>query len=81
VKPFRPLAPRKGRLNKQRADDIFNRRNDMFNFTILRRCVWTRRSKLCAFRQEKCLGGRVVKLMPVVTLDGLDGAVELSMKL
>jgi hypothetical protein len=50
----------------------------VFVFTILRGCVRTRHLKLCPFRQKKGPSGRVVKLTPVVALDGLDGDTELS---
>jgi hypothetical protein len=33
---------------------------------------------LCPFRQKKGSGGRIVKLTPIVALDGLDGVPELS---
>jgi hypothetical protein len=62
----------KGRLDKQIADDIVNEMNDTFGFTILRGCVWTQHLKLCVIRQEEDPSGRVVKLTPVVTLDGFD---------
>jgi hypothetical protein len=35
----------------------------------------------CAFRWKKGLSGRVVKLAPIVALDGLDYAAELSMNI
>jgi hypothetical protein len=78
VKPFSPITPRKGSLDKQRADDIVNGANDVFDFTILRGHVSTRHLELCLFGQKKGLGGKIVKLMPVVALDDLDGAAEQS---
>jgi hypothetical protein len=78
VKPFSPIVPRKGSLNKQRADDIINGANDVFGFTILRGRVSTRHPELCPFRQKKGPSGRVVKLTPVVARDGLDGVAKLS---
>jgi hypothetical protein len=65
-------------MDKQRVDDIVNGANDAFSFTILRGHVRTQHLESCPFRQKKGLGGRVVKLMPVVALDGLDGAAKLS---
>jgi hypothetical protein len=50
----------------------------MFNFTILYGRVRTRHPELCVVRQEEDLGGRVVKLTPVVTLDNFDSPAELS---
>jgi hypothetical protein len=81
VKSFNPISPGKRNLNKQRANDTVNRTNNTFGFTILKRRVWTRHPKLCAFRQEKGPGVRAVKLMPVVTLDGLDGVVKMSINI
>jgi hypothetical protein len=54
------------------VDDIVNETNDTFDFTILQGCVWARHPELCAIRQEENPGGRVVKLTPVVALDGFD---------
>jgi hypothetical protein len=78
MKPFSPLAPEKGSLDKQCADDIVNGVNDVFNFTILRGLVRIRHPEMCPFRQKKGPSGRVVKLTSVVALDGLDGATDLS---
>jgi hypothetical protein len=77
VQSFSPITSRKESLDKQSADDIVNGTNDTFGFTILRGCVWARHPELCAIRQEKDLSGRVIKLAPVVTLDGFDLPVEL----
>jgi hypothetical protein len=60
------------------VDDIVNGANDALSFTIMRGRVRTRRPELCPFRQKKGPGGGVVKLTPIITLDGLDGAAELS---
>jgi hypothetical protein len=62
-------------------NDIVNRANDVFDFTILTVRVWTRHLELCLFRQKKCLGGIVVKLTSIFILDGLDSATELSSSL
>jgi hypothetical protein len=78
VKPFSPIAHRKGSLDKQRAVDIVNEANDVFDFAILRGRVRTQHHEMCPFRQKKGSGGRVVKFTPVVALDGLDSAAELS---
>jgi hypothetical protein len=70
VQSFSPITHGKGSLNKQSAYDVVNGTNDTFGFTILRGCVWARHLELCAIRHEEDLGGRVVKLTPVVALDG-----------
>jgi hypothetical protein len=77
VQSFSPITPRKGSLDKQSADDIVDGTNDTFSFTILWGCVWARHPELCAIRQEEDPGGRVVKLAPIVALDGFDLPVEL----
>jgi hypothetical protein len=77
VQSFNPITSGKGSLDKQSADDIVNRMNDTFDFTNLWRCVWARHLELCAIRQEEDPGGRVVKLAPVVALDGFDLPAEL----
>jgi hypothetical protein len=65
-------------MNHQSADDIVNRMNNTFNFTILWGRVRTRHLELCAIRQEEDSGGRVVKLTSVVTLDSFDSPAKLS---
>jgi hypothetical protein len=77
VQSFSPITPETGRLDKQSADNIVNGMNDTFGFIILRGCVWARHPEMCAIRQEEDPGGRVVKLAPVVTLDGIDLPAEL----
>jgi hypothetical protein len=77
VQSFSPIMPEKGSLDKQSADDIVNGMNNTSGFTILRGCVWAQHPDLCAILQEEDLGGRVVKLTPVVALDGFDLPVEL----
>jgi hypothetical protein len=78
VKYFCPITPEKRSLNQQSADDIVNRTNNMFSFTILWGHVRTRHPELCAVRQEEDVSVRVVKLMSVVTLDSFDSPAELS---
>jgi hypothetical protein len=78
VKSFGPITPGKRSLNQQNADDIINRMNNTFNFTILWGRVRTRHSELCAIRQEEDAGGRVVKLTSIVALDSFDSPAELS---
>jgi hypothetical protein len=73
MKHFSLIALRKETLKRQRADDIVNRANDAFEFTILRERVRTQHPELCPFRQKKGSGEKVVKLTPVVAL-----AAELS---
>jgi hypothetical protein len=78
VKTLSPIMLGKGSLDKQCADDIINGANNAFSFTIPRGRVRTRHPELCSFGQKEGLGERVIKLTPVVALDGFDGAAELS---
>jgi hypothetical protein len=68
VKSFCPITPGKGSLNQQSANDIVNRMNNTFSFTILWGRVRIRHPKLCVVRQEEDSGGRVVKLTLVAEL-------------
>jgi hypothetical protein len=68
--------PEKGSLDKQSADDIVNGMNDTFGFIILQGCVWAGHLELCVIRREEDPGGRVIKLMSVVALDGFDLPAE-----
>jgi hypothetical protein len=77
VKSLSPVAPRKMCLKEQSANDVIDGTNDTFGFTVLGGGIWTGHPKQGAFRQEKGPSGRVVKLAPVVTLDGRHGAAEL----
>jgi hypothetical protein len=56
-------------LNQQSADDIVNRTNNTFSFTILWGRMRTQHLELCAIRQEEDSGGRVVKLPLIVALN------------
>jgi hypothetical protein len=78
VKSFCPITLGKRSLNQQSADDIVNRTNNTFSFTILWGRVRTQHLELCAIRQEEEAGGRVVKLTSVVALDSFDIHVKLS---
>jgi hypothetical protein len=75
---FGPITLGRRRLNQQSADDIVNRMNNTFSFTILWGRVSTQHLELGVVRQEEEAGGRVVKLTPVVTLDSFDSPAELS---
>jgi hypothetical protein len=70
--------PGKRSLNQQSVDDIINRMNNTFNFTILWGRVRTRHPELCAIRQEEDAGGRVIKPTSIVALDSFDSPAELS---
>jgi hypothetical protein len=50
------------------------------DFTVLLRGVWARHAKGDTMSEEECVGARVVKLTPIVTLDTLDGVAKLGGK-
>jgi hypothetical protein len=58
--------------------DVINAANNTLSFTILQRCVRTRHLKVGAMCEQKGSCGGVVKLAPIVSLDGLDCAAELG---
>jgi hypothetical protein len=78
VKSFCPITSGKRSLNQQSADDIVNRTNNTFRFTILWGRVRTRHLELCVIRQEEEAGEKVVKLTSVIALDSFDSPTELS---
>jgi hypothetical protein len=49
----------------------------MFSFPVLRRAVWTGHLQDDPTRGKECMGGGIVKLTTVVTLDGFDGVAKL----
>src|SRR6185436_7067151 len=60
------------------AHDVVRRANHPLSLAVLRRGIRTRHTQLNTPRQEEGTGGGVVKLPPIVTLDGLNGEAELS---
>jgi hypothetical protein len=50
----------------------------MLNFTILRRGIWEGHPEMHAKSKKKLPRGLVVELTPIITLDALNHAVELS---
>jgi hypothetical protein len=56
---------------------IINGMDETLNFTILWRSVRTQHPQKHTMGEEEGTSACVVKLMPVVTLDGLDGGAEL----
>ena len=51
--------------------------NNAFSFTVLRRGVGTT-CKVNALGEEEVMGARVVKIFPVIALNGLDVGAKLS---
>jgi hypothetical protein len=73
-----PILIGKGCLDQQQANGIVNGTNNTLDFTVLRGRVGVRYPQFNAFGEQKSLGRRIIKFTPVVALDHLDSAVELS---
>ena len=65
-------------LDQKGAHDVVRRANHPLSLAVLRRGIRTRHTQLNTPRQEERPGGGVIKLPPVVTLDGFNGEAELS---
>ena len=79
VKGLNPIGWRHAGLKQQGASSIIDGTNYALGFTILRRGVWARHPKMKAAGEEESAGTRVVKLLPVVTLDDLDCHAKLCL--
>jgi len=73
-----PVAGRHGGLKQQGANDIINRANNTFSFTVLRGGVGTRHSKMNAPSEEERAGSGVIKLFAIVALNGFDARAKLG---
>ena len=78
VETLSPEAGRQRGLDQKGAHDIIRRANHPLSLAVLRRGIRTRHAQLNTLREEERMGGEVVELPPVVTLDGLNGETELS---
>jgi hypothetical protein len=58
--------------------DVVRRANHQLSLVVLRRSVRTRHAELNTPREKEGARGVVIELVPVVTLNGLDGEAELS---
>ena len=65
-------------LDQKGAHDVVRRANHPLSIAVLRRGIRTRHTQVNTPREEERTGSGVVKLTPVVTLDGLNGEAELS---
>jgi hypothetical protein len=77
VKALNPVARWKESLEQQGAHDIISGTNYMLSLAIPWGCVGTRHSKRDTMRKEEYVGGGVVKLTSIVTLDTPDGTTKL----
>jgi len=71
-KSLDPIGGRHGGLKQQGANNIINRANNAFSFTILGRGVRARHAKMNALGEEERPSAGVIKLLPVVALNRLD---------
>jgi hypothetical protein len=65
-------------LKEQGANNIIDRANNAFSFTVLRRGVRAGHAKVNALGEEELPGAGVVELSPIVALDSFDAGVKLS---
>jgi len=60
------------------VNNIIDRVNNVFSFTILGRCVRAGHAEVNALGEKKMPGARVVELFPVVALYSFDAGAKLS---
>ena len=65
-------------LDQKGAHDVVRRANYPLSLAVLGRGIQTRHTQLNTPREEERTGDVVIELMPIVTLDGLNGEAELS---
>jgi hypothetical protein len=78
VEALCPVVWWHGSLKQQSANNVVDGAQHMLGFTILKRSVWVGHLEVHAMSKEELPRGRVVELMPIVTLDTLNLATELS---
>ena len=71
-KSLDPIGGRHGGLKQQGANNIINRANNAFSFTVLGRGVRARHAKMNALGEEERPSTGAIKLLPVVALNRLD---------
>ena len=78
VETLSPEAERQRGLDQKGAHDIVRRANHPLSLAVLGRGIQTRHTQLNTPREEERTGDVVIELMPIVTLDHLNGDAELS---
>ena len=71
-KSLDPIGGRHGGLKQQGANNIINRANNAFSFTVLGRGVRAGHAKMNALGEEERPSAGVIKLLSVVALNRLD---------
>lgn len=66
------------RLEKQQANDVVNRADQMFKFAILLGSVWTEETKVNVVPIEEISGDVVDEFTVVVSLHGQNREIKLS---
>jgi hypothetical protein len=77
VQSLSPEASRKRRLEQKSAHGVVSGANHALSLVILRGGIRARHAQLDTVREEEGMGGGVIKLTTIVTLDGLDYEAEL----
>lgn len=68
-------------MNEKSTHNIVNAANYPLSLVVLLRDIWTRKTKKNALREKECSVGGIDKLFPIVSLYGLDRAVELCVNI
>jgi len=77
VQALNPKTSRKRGLQEKSAHGVVGGANHALSLAVLRGGIRARHAQLDTVREEEGTGGRVIKLLTIVTLDGLDGEAEL----
>jgi hypothetical protein len=77
VEPFYPVASWHRGLKQQGADHIIDGVKSTLDFIVPWRGVWARHLHDDSTGGKECVGGGIVELMTIVTLDDFDGAAKL----
>ena len=78
MKSLSPEASRKRGLKEKGANGVGSGANHALGLAVLGGGIGARHTQLDTEREEESTRGGVIELTPIVTLDGLDGAAELS---
>ena len=65
-------------MDKQAANTVIERSNDLLSFTILRRSIWTRKSDSNAMLSEISSESMIVKFLTIVSLERNQRELELG---
>ena len=71
-KGVRPIGRRDRSMKKKSADDVIDRTDFAFRFTILRGSVWAREAEIHAVLGKLFVEGRVIKFTTIITLETLN---------